>query len=245
MPPKATSPPPHIHLLFNGSIIPINESVKYLGITIDKKLNFKIHIKLESKIFRSIGIMTKLRHVLLVKALRTLYYSMIHPHLLYGIAIWGTTFTSYLKRLSIFRNRAIKQIVGCHWQRNANPCYAQLNIVKLNDLYTHETAKLMFKHAYKTTPIAFSSFFTPVISIHTRTTRLASYSKNLNCQDTKQTKCKEVSNFKGLKFGTLYLNDLRKLSFNQFKMKYKECYLLTIEVSGLQKYFSLIYCRTA
>ena len=40
IPPKATSPPPNIHLVFNGSIIPINESVKYLGITIDKKIKF-------------------------------------------------------------------------------------------------------------------------------------------------------------------------------------------------------------
>ena len=126
IPPKATSPPPNIHLVFNGSIIPINESVKYLGITIDKKLNFEIHIKqLESKVSRSIGIMTKLRHVLPAKALRTLYYFMIHPHLLYGIAIWGMTFKSYLKRLSNLQNRAIKQIVDCYGQSNANPCYAQ------------------------------------------------------------------------------------------------------------------------
>ena len=82
-------------LVFHGSLVPINESVKYLGITIDKKLNFQTHIKqLESNIFRSIGIMTELRHVLPVKALRTLYYSMIHPHLLYGMAIWGATFKS-------------------------------------------------------------------------------------------------------------------------------------------------------
>ena len=45
IPPKATSPPLNIHLVFNGSIIPINESVKYLGITIDKKVNFEIYIK--------------------------------------------------------------------------------------------------------------------------------------------------------------------------------------------------------
>ena len=141
IPPKATSPPPNIHLVFIGSIIPVNESVKYLGITIDKKLNFEIHIKqLESKISRSIGIMTKLIHVLPAKALCTLYYFMIHSHLLYGIAIWGTTFKSYLKRLSSLQNRAIKQIVDCHSQSNANPCYAQLNILKLNDLYTHEIA---------------------------------------------------------------------------------------------------------
>ena len=112
--------------------------------------------------------MTKLTQVLPAKALCTLYYSMIHPHLLYGIAIWGATFKSYLKRFSSLQNRAIKQIVDCHWQSNANPCYAQLNILMLNDLDTHEIAKLMFKHGHKTTSIAFSSFFTrlPVTSPH-------------------------------------------------------------------------------
>ena len=63
--------------------------------------------------------MTKLRLVLPVKALRTLYYSMIHPHLLCGITIWGTAFKSYLKRLSNLQNRTITQMIGFHWQSNA------------------------------------------------------------------------------------------------------------------------------
>ena len=168
--------------------------------------------------------MTKLRHVLPAKALCTLYYSMIHPHLLYGIAIWGTTFKSYLKRLSSLQNRAIKQIVDCQWQSNANPCYAQLNILKLNDLYTHEIAKLMFKYAHKTTPIAFSSF-TPVISMHTRTTRLVSYSNNLYLPRYKTNKLQRSFKFQGVKIWNSIPNDLTKLSFNQFKMKYKKIIL--------------------
>ena len=169
--------------------------------------------------------MTKLKHVLPAKVLCTLYYSIIHPHLLYGIAIWGTTFKSYLKRLSSLQNRAIKQIVDCHRQSNANPCYAQLNILKLNDLYTDKIAKLMFKYAHKTTPIAFSSFFTPVISIHTRTTRLASYSNNLYLPKYKTNKMQSSFKFQGVKIWISIPNDLRRLSFNQFKMKYKKILL--------------------
>ena len=134
---------------------------------------------------------------------------MILPHLLYGIAIWGTTFKSYLKRFSSLQNRAIKKIVDCHWQSNANPCYAQLNILKLND---HEIAKLMFKYAHKTTPIPFSSFFTPVISIHTRTTRLASYSNNLHLPRYKTNKMQRSFKFQGVKIWNSIPNDLRKLS---------------------------------
>jgi len=47
---------------------------------------------LKEKISQSVGIMTKLRHILPSKALRTLYYCMIHLYLLYSIVIWGTTY---------------------------------------------------------------------------------------------------------------------------------------------------------
>jgi len=43
----------------------IQDSVKYLGIHIDKNLNFLEHIRLlETKIFKSVGIMMKLKMVL-------------------------------------------------------------------------------------------------------------------------------------------------------------------------------------
>ena len=43
--------------------------------------------------------------------------------------------------------------------------------------------------------------------------------------------------FQGVQIWNSMPIDLRKLSFNQFKMKYKKPYFLTIEVSRLQKIF--------
>jgi len=49
----------------------------------DKNLNFLEHIHLlEAKISKSVGIMMKLRMVLPKKALVSLYYALVHPHLL-------------------------------------------------------------------------------------------------------------------------------------------------------------------
>ena len=57
--------------------------VTYIGITIDSGLKFNLHIKtLESKIARSIGVISKLKQVLPASELRVLYYSMIYPHLI-------------------------------------------------------------------------------------------------------------------------------------------------------------------
>ena len=124
--------------------------------------------------------MCKLRNVLPRKALLVLYYSMIHPHLLYGITIWGNTYEKYLKRLTTLQNKAVKVLGGGRWQDHASAYYSQLNILKLEGLYTYEVAKLMHKYSQNKLPKKLSSFFTPVNAIHSRTTRLVSSGLNLS-----------------------------------------------------------------
>ena len=52
----------------------------------DKKLNFGKHISMhEVKLSKSIDVLNKLQHMLPKNALRTLYYSMVHPLQLYGL----------------------------------------------------------------------------------------------------------------------------------------------------------------
>ena len=76
-------------------------SVKYLGVIIDTNLNFHDHLTaIELKILRAVGILYKLKFVLPQNTLRTLYYSFIHPHLLYGLIVWGSTYPTYLNSLS-------------------------------------------------------------------------------------------------------------------------------------------------
>jgi len=40
-------------------------------------------------------------------------YSLIHPHLLYSLVAWGSTFPTYLAKLSSLQNKAVK-----HRRRN-------------------------------------------------------------------------------------------------------------------------------
>jgi len=70
--------------------------------------------------------MVKHGHVLPSKVVRTLYYCMIHPYLLYGTLIWKTTFKTYLKRLSTFQNRAVKITSDFYWRENGTPYFANL-----------------------------------------------------------------------------------------------------------------------
>ena len=86
IPHKITTSILDIQLNFNNNSVTLKDSVKYLGIPIDSRLNFDVHINtLTGKIARSLGVITKLKQILPRKTLRSLYYTMINPYLLYGI----------------------------------------------------------------------------------------------------------------------------------------------------------------
>ena len=72
--------------------------IKYLGVVIDKHLNWKQQIfEVSKKISRSIGIMYRLREYMNTKMLKNIYNSLIYSHLVYGIQVWG----SLLMKLSL------------------------------------------------------------------------------------------------------------------------------------------------
>ena len=84
--------------LFNIGGIQSVKVIKYLGtdIEIDSQLNFKLHINnVQSKTAKGIRILFKLKKFLH----QMLCYALVHPHLAYGILVWGSTYRSYLNTL--------------------------------------------------------------------------------------------------------------------------------------------------
>ena len=80
------------------------------------------------------------------KALQALYYSLIHTHLLYGLPVWGSTHPSYLKKLILLQNNAVKLIGGGLYNDRASPFYSQLKILRLPYLYKLEIGKFVNAH---------------------------------------------------------------------------------------------------
>ena len=113
VPPRLNAPIPHINLSYNNSFISCYNSYKYLGITIDSKLNFKTHIeKIASKISRSVCIPNKLRYTFPKSSPVDLYFALVHSHFLFGLTIWGSTFPLYLDKLQKFQNKAVRIITN-------------------------------------------------------------------------------------------------------------------------------------
>ena len=152
IPPKSNMEQPFITL--NLNIIPLSpyNSVKYLGIYIDEQLNFKRHIEyIEQKLSLAVSILAQLKSFLPKPAFLRLYYALVYFYLLYSLAIWGSTFPSYLNILASQPNKAVKRVDGNKYRDDLTHFYAQLNVLKLSDLIKHETATFLpiFLHCYR------------------------------------------------------------------------------------------------
>jgi hypothetical protein len=65
-------------------------AIKFLGIFIDPQLNFKYHIStIISKVLKSLFFLHSAKNILTFNALKSVYYALIHPHLVYGIQLWS------------------------------------------------------------------------------------------------------------------------------------------------------------
>ena len=136
-------------------------SAKYLGVTIDNHLSFNQHITLlENKVARSVGVISKLRFYLPQSSLVILYFSLVHTHLLYALPVWASTYNTYLSKLKRLQNKAIRIISGTSIKDRITPYYHRLEILKLDDLYTLEIAKLMYQFTQNKLPDTFDHYFT-------------------------------------------------------------------------------------
>jgi len=76
------------------------ELIKYLGILIDNNLSWKQHIEhITIKISRTIGLISKLRHLDPKHNLINIYRSLAAPYLSYGLIVCGRPRKSYLVKL--------------------------------------------------------------------------------------------------------------------------------------------------
>ena len=84
--PLASSP----FLKLVGKKIFPSPSVKYLGVRLDEHLNWKSHISdIATKLQRANGMLSKLRHYLLLKILVNIYHSIFSSRMRYICQIWG------------------------------------------------------------------------------------------------------------------------------------------------------------
>lgn len=125
------------NLYINNNAIPQKDSVKYLGLHIDKRLTWSHHIKAKKE---HLKIKTKRLYWLLgaksqlnLENKVIIYKTILKPVWTYGIQLWGTASNSNIEILQRYQNITLRSIVNAPWFVSNNTIHNDLHIPKVKD----------------------------------------------------------------------------------------------------------------
>ena len=85
----------HSQLYFNENLVKSSSTQKHLGMILDSKLDFSLHLKnVQNKVNKTIGLLRKLQDTLPRTSLITIFKSYIRPHLDYGDIIYDRAYNT-------------------------------------------------------------------------------------------------------------------------------------------------------
>ena len=136
-----------ITLKLGDHTIPCQTETKFLGVWIDKNLDWNKHVDvLLIKLRQNVGLLKKSKNILDRPALRTVYYAHIHSHLSYAILIWGSMLsTKQIQKLQKVQNTCLKIIEP---SMNISESFKKLKILRISQLVRLELNKLAYKHTH-------------------------------------------------------------------------------------------------
>ncbi len=132
--------------------------VKFLGINMDDNLSWSNHISiLRSKLSRSIFALNRVKNLFPHDVLKSLYFSLIHSHINYGLLAWGNA--SSVKQIEILQKKAIRIINKKPYNAHTEPLFRKEKILKVTDLFKLQASTFVYDFKHDNLPRSFSDFF--------------------------------------------------------------------------------------
>ena len=134
------------------------QSIKFPGVFVDQNLNWKEQIHtISGKISRFTGIISRSRFYNSQKTLFKIYYSLVHLYLYYRHIVWGCTYETNLKALTILLKRAFRLITKSTFDANTAPLFCEHKLLNLSNMYEFQVGICMLSVHTKLPPPKFSS----------------------------------------------------------------------------------------
>lgn len=162
------------NIFINRSQISQVSSTKFLGVTVDERLNWSKHIDLVcKKAMKMLGIFRKIYPLINPPAYKSIYYSFIFPYLSYCNTVWGATYTTHLNKLLVVQKKYLRLISHSNRYAPSAPLFISYAILTINKLNIYQTCLFIHKFIYnkELLPTSFHDFFTITGNVHTYHTR--------------------------------------------------------------------------
>ena len=110
-----------------------------------------------------------------------IYYSIIYPHIIYVIIVWGGTYGTHLNKLEVSLNKVVRLILGVGYDDNHIPLlstaatYSQLGVLRLGDIYRLSLLRFVHSLLYGSEFALFLEYFSPCLPAHNYNMRSARF----------------------------------------------------------------------
>jgi Reverse transcriptase (RNA-dependent DNA polymerase) len=145
---------PSTFIKIGGHPIPWSTEVKYLGVTLDKKLTFASHmarsIEKSEKAFRILYSFFNRKSKLNTFNKLLLFKACIRSILCYGVETWYHCAYTHKKKLQIIQNKCLKIIMNRNWRYSTAALHEESNIPLIEEfsekIYSKFIDKCRFSH---------------------------------------------------------------------------------------------------
>ena len=122
---------------------------KFVGIRLDEKLSWEFQIDhIVRKMSSASFALNQVKNILPLNIRKTIYNSLIKPHLEYGFLSLGNAKSKQLTRIIKAQKKAVRLVANKHFRAHADPLFAKLQLLKIDDVMIMKVREFMYKYHY-------------------------------------------------------------------------------------------------
>jgi hypothetical protein len=127
---------------------PEHKTYKMLGVIFDEFLSFNQHLNyMQNKVSKSLFILNRSKNLLPKRALRMLYFALIHCHFTYCPLIYSIANKGQIKKLYLLQKKALRIISNVGFRDHTAPLFISNDIMPVDVIIQY--SRLLFMHSIK------------------------------------------------------------------------------------------------
>ena len=170
----------NISIKMSGLKITPVEYIKYLGMYLDRFLDWNHHVKeLSKKLSRANGILSKLRYNVSLETCIQVYYAIFFSYLIIGCNVWGFTSEKNIKDIQILQNKCVRIMTFAPFNSNTDQSFIDLGLLKVREVIKVHQMKIVYDFYDKKLPEDLMTLFVMSSDVHQTNQVLNSVINNL------------------------------------------------------------------
>jgi hypothetical protein len=126
-----------LNISLDNSLVQLVNSTKFLGITLDSRLQWDPHIEaLTSRLSSAAFAVKKIRLLTDIETARLVYFSYFHSVMSYGLLLWGSA--ANIESVFILQKRAVRAIYNLCQRDSLRNLFKKINILTVAGQYIYD-----------------------------------------------------------------------------------------------------------